>query len=158
MSLLAERHPRTVSEGGSPETSSQRVLADAAKPKTTKAAWRNRIVGSGEVAPSELIPNARNWRTHPKRQLDALEGALRGYNEINLRAMKLLAPGGMLVTCSCSYHVDAPTFLEMLRSAAADARREFRLVELRTQAADHPILLAAKETQYLKCAILEAVN
>jgi 23S rRNA (cytosine1962-C5)-methyltransferase len=89
---------------------------------------------------------------------DALEGALRGYNEINLRAMKRLAPGGMLVTCSCSYHVDAPTFLEMLRSAAADARREFRLVELRTQAADHPILLAAKETQYLKCAILEAVN
>ena len=89
---------------------------------------------------------------------DALEGALRGYKEINLRAMKLLAPGGILVTCSCSYHVDAPTFLEMLRSAAADARREFRLVELRTQAADHPILLAAKETQYLKCAILEAVN
>jgi 23S rRNA (cytosine1962-C5)-methyltransferase len=89
---------------------------------------------------------------------DALEGALRGYNEINLRAMNLLAPGGMLVTCSCSYHVDTPTFLEMLRSAAADARREFRLVELRTQAADHPILLAAKETQYLKCAILEAVN
>jgi 23S rRNA (cytosine1962-C5)-methyltransferase len=88
----------------------------------------------------------------------ALEGALRGYNEINLRAMKLLAPGGVLVTCSCSYHVDAPTFLEMLRSAAADARREFRLVEFRTQASDHPILLAAKETQYLKCAILEAAN
>ena len=88
---------------------------------------------------------------------DALEGALRGYNEINLRAMKLLAPGGLLVTCSCSYHVDAPMFLEMLRSAAADARREFRLIALRTQAGDHPILLAAKETQYLKCAILEAV-
>jgi 23S rRNA (cytosine1962-C5)-methyltransferase len=88
----------------------------------------------------------------------ALEGALRGYNEINLRAMKLLAPGGLLVTCSCSYHVDAPAFLEMLRSAAADARREFRLVELRTQARDHPILLAVKETQYLKCAILEAVS
>jgi 23S rRNA (cytosine1962-C5)-methyltransferase len=87
----------------------------------------------------------------------ALEGALRGYNEINLRAMKLLAPGGFLVTCSCSYHVDAPTFLEMLRSAATDARREFRLVEFRTQASDHPVLLAAKETQYLKCAILEAV-
>ena len=89
---------------------------------------------------------------------DALAGALRGYNEINLRAMKLLDRGGTLVTCSCSYHVDAATFLDMLRSAAADARREFRLLELRTQAADHPILLAAKETQYLKCAILEAVN
>jgi 23S rRNA (cytosine1962-C5)-methyltransferase len=89
---------------------------------------------------------------------EALAGALRGYNEINLRAMKLLSPGGVLVTCSCSYHVDAATFLDMLRSAAADARREFRLLELRTQAADHPILLAAKETQYLKCAILEAVD
>ncbi|OGB91901.1 MAG: SAM-dependent methyltransferase [candidate division NC10 bacterium RBG_16_65_8] len=89
---------------------------------------------------------------------EALAGALRGYNEINLRAMKLLSPGGILVTCSCSYHVDAPTFLDMLRSAAADGRREFRLLELRTQAADHPILLAAKETQYLKCAILEAAN
>lgn len=89
---------------------------------------------------------------------EALAGALRGYNEINLRAMKLLDRGGILVTCSCSYHVDAGTFLDMLRSAAADAHREFRLLELRTQAADHPILLAAKETQYLKCAILEAVN
>lgn len=88
----------------------------------------------------------------------ALAGALRGYKEINLRAMKLLSPGGVLVTCSCSYHVDAPTFLEMLRAAAADAHREFRLRELRTQANDHPILLAAKETQYLKCAILEALN
>ena len=89
---------------------------------------------------------------------ETLAGALRGYKEINLRAMKLLAPGGILVTCSCSYHVDAPTFLEMLRSAAADARREFRLVEFRTQASDHPILLAAKETQYLKCVILEALG
>ncbi len=89
---------------------------------------------------------------------EALAGALRGYKEINLRAMKLVAPGGVLVTSSCSYHVDAPTFLEMLRDAAADARREFRLLEVRTQAADHPILLAARETQYLKCVILEAVT
>jgi len=89
---------------------------------------------------------------------EALAGALRGYNEINLRAMKLLDRGGILVTCSCSYHVDVATFLDMLRSAAADAHREFRLLDLRTQAADHPILLAAKETQYLKCAILEAAN
>jgi 23S rRNA (cytosine1962-C5)-methyltransferase len=89
---------------------------------------------------------------------EALAGALRGYKEINLRAMKLLAPGGILVTCSCSYHVDAATFLDMLRAAAADAGREFQLRELRTQAADHPVLLAAKETQYLKCAILEALS
>ena len=89
---------------------------------------------------------------------EAVAGALRGYKEINLRAMKLLVPGGILVTCSCSYHVDAPTFLDILRAAAADAHREFRLLEFRTQARDHPILLAAKETQYLKCAILEALN
>jgi 23S rRNA (cytosine1962-C5)-methyltransferase len=89
---------------------------------------------------------------------DALAGALRGYKEINLRAMKLLTPGGILVTCSCSYHVDAPTFLQLLRAAAADAHREFQLRELRTQASDHPVLLAAKETQYLKCAILEAMS
>jgi 23S rRNA (cytosine1962-C5)-methyltransferase len=89
---------------------------------------------------------------------EALAGALRGYKEINLRAMKLLSPGGILVSCSCSYHVDAATFLEMLRVAAADAHREFQLRELRTQASDHPVLLAAKETQYLKCAILEALN
>jgi 23S rRNA (cytosine1962-C5)-methyltransferase len=89
---------------------------------------------------------------------EALAGALRGYKEINLRAMKLLAPGGVLVTCSCSYHVDAPTFFDMLRDAAADAQREFHVVESRTQAADHPILLAARETQYLKCVILEAME
>jgi 23S rRNA (cytosine1962-C5)-methyltransferase len=88
----------------------------------------------------------------------ALSGALRGYKEINLRAMKLLDPGGILVTCSCSYHMDAPAFLEVLRAAAADAHREFRLVELRTQTRDHPVLLAAKETQYLKCVILEALH
>ena len=89
---------------------------------------------------------------------EAVAGALRGYKEINLRAMKLLTPGGILVTCSCSYHVDAPMFLKMLREAAADAHREFQFREFRTQAPDHPILLAAKETQYLKCAILEALN
>ena len=89
---------------------------------------------------------------------EAVAGALRGYKEINLRAMKLLAPGGILVTCSCSYHVDAPTFLGMLREAAADARREFRLVGFRTQAEDHPVLLAVRETQYLKCVILEALT
>ncbi|MFB3816641.1 MAG: class I SAM-dependent rRNA methyltransferase [Candidatus Methylomirabilales bacterium] len=88
----------------------------------------------------------------------AVPGALRGYKEINLRAMKLLPPGGILVTCSCSYHVDAPTFVEMLRDAGADAHRGFRLLDFRTQAPDHPILLAARETQYLKCAVLEAVE
>jgi len=80
--------------------------------------------------------------------------ALRGYKEINLRAMKLLDPGGTLVTCSCSHHISQDLFKEMLIDAAYSAGRQARLVEMRTQALDHPILLAAKETQYLKCAIL----
>jgi 23S rRNA (cytosine1962-C5)-methyltransferase len=80
--------------------------------------------------------------------------ALRGYKEINLRAMKLLEPGGVLVSCSCSHHIDQDLFREMLIDAAYSAGRQARVVEMRTQARDHPILLAAKETQYLKCAIL----
>jgi 23S rRNA (cytosine1962-C5)-methyltransferase len=85
-----------------------------------------------------------------KRDLDA---ALRGYKELNLRALKMLRPGGVLVTCSCSYHVGQADFLEMLAEAAGDAHRNLRLVEVRTQAKDHPILLNVPETGYLKCAI-----
>ncbi len=80
--------------------------------------------------------------------------ALRGYKEINLRAMKLLEPGGLLVTCSCSHHISQDLFREMLIDAAYSAGRKASLLEMRTQARDHPILLAAKETQYLKCAML----
>lgn len=79
---------------------------------------------------------------------------LKGYKEINLRAMKLLEPGGVLVTCSCSHHVDQDLFKEMLIDAAYSAGRQARLLEMRSQARDHPVLLAARETQYLKCAIL----
>ena len=85
-----------------------------------------------------------------KRDLDA---ALRGYKELNLRALKMLHPGGILVTCSCSYHVSQSNFLEMLASAALDADRTLRLVEVRGQAKDHPILLNIPETAYLKCVI-----
>jgi 23S rRNA (cytosine1962-C5)-methyltransferase len=85
-----------------------------------------------------------------KRDLDA---ALRGYKELNLRALKMLRPGGILVTCSCSYHVSQPNFLEMLSSAALDAHRTLRLVEVRGQAKDHPILLNVPETSYLKCVV-----
>jgi 23S rRNA (cytosine1962-C5)-methyltransferase len=85
-----------------------------------------------------------------KRDLDA---ALRGYKELNLRALKMLRPGGILVTCSCSYHVSQQDFLEMLASAALDAHRTLRLVEVRAQAKDHPILLNVPETSYLKCVI-----
>jgi len=89
---------------------------------------------------------------------EALQNAIRGYKEINLRAMKLLREGGILVTCSCSYHLPVELFREMLVEAAADAHRRFRLIEFRTQAQDHPILLHVRETHYLKCAILEAVS
>jgi 23S rRNA (cytosine1962-C5)-methyltransferase len=80
--------------------------------------------------------------------------ALKGYKEINLRAMKLLEPGGALVTCSCSHHIDQELFREMLIDAAYSAGRQAKLLEMRSQARDHPALLAARETQYLKCAIL----
>ena len=85
-----------------------------------------------------------------KRDLDA---ALRGYKELNLRALKMLRPGGVMVTCSCSYHVSPPEFIAMLADAARDARRTLRLVEVRGQAKDHPILLNIPETAYLKCII-----
>ena len=82
-----------------------------------------------------------------------LEAALRGYKELNLRALKMLRPGGILVTCSCSYHVSQADFLEMLASAALDAHRTLRLIEVRGQAKDHPILLNVPESAYLKCII-----
>jgi 23S rRNA (cytosine1962-C5)-methyltransferase len=85
-----------------------------------------------------------------KRDLDA---AMRGYRELNLRALKMLRPGGVLVTCSCSYHVTLADFLEMMAAAARDARRSLRLVEIRGQARDHPVLLNIPETAYLKCVI-----
>ena len=85
-----------------------------------------------------------------RRDLDA---ALRGYKELNLRALKMLRPGGILVTCSCSYHVGQSTFLEMLADAARDGHRTLRLIEVRGQAKDHPILLNVPETAYLKCVI-----
>jgi 23S rRNA (cytosine1962-C5)-methyltransferase len=85
-----------------------------------------------------------------KRDLDA---ALRGYKELNLRALKMLRPGGILVSCSCSYHISSFNFLEMLASAALDAHRSLRLIEVRGQAKDHPVLLSVPETAYLKCVI-----
>jgi len=86
-----------------------------------------------------------------------VEGAARGYKEINLRALRLLEPGGVLVTCSCSHHLSEADFLEIVASASLDAGRALRVLERRTQAADHPILLTVPETHYLKCLILEVV-
>ncbi len=87
----------------------------------------------------------------------AVESALRGYKEINLRGLKLTRPGGFLVTCSCSQHVSTEAFQEMVNHAARDAKKRVRLVEYRTQALDHPILPAAPETKYLKCMILQVM-
>jgi 23S rRNA (cytosine1962-C5)-methyltransferase len=82
-----------------------------------------------------------------------LEAAMRGYKELNLRALKMLRPGGTLVTCSCSYHVSQANFLEMLASAAVDAHRQLRILEVRGQSKDHPVLLNVPETGYLKCVM-----
>jgi 23S rRNA (cytosine1962-C5)-methyltransferase len=88
------------------------------------------------------------------RQKASLESALRGYKELNLRAMKILNPGGYLVTCSCSFHVSEADLLEVVANAALDAHRTAVVVERRTQSRDHPILLTVPETHYLKCLIL----
>lgn len=82
-----------------------------------------------------------------------LETALRGYKELNLRALKMLRAGGILATCSCSYHVSESDFLAMLAGASADIHRSVRILEKRSQAKDHPILATVPETAYLKCVI-----
>jgi 23S rRNA (cytosine1962-C5)-methyltransferase len=87
----------------------------------------------------------------------AVEGALRGYREINQRALRLLNPGGVLVTCSCSHLVSEVALLEVIGQAALDTGKTLRVLERRVQAADHPILLAVPETMYLKCIILQSV-
>jgi 23S rRNA (cytosine1962-C5)-methyltransferase len=85
-----------------------------------------------------------------------MDGALRGYKEINLRAMKILNPGGILITCSCSYQLSEPLMDEVLERASADVRRTFRTRERRHQASDHPIRTGFPESLYLKCQILES--
>lgn len=87
-----------------------------------------------------------------------LDEAAKGYKEINLRALKLLEPGGILVTCSCSHHVSESMLFEIVAEAALDAGKTLRVLERRTQAADHPILLTVPETLYLKCQILEVLG
>jgi 23S rRNA (cytosine1962-C5)-methyltransferase len=91
------------------------------------------------------------------RQKASRESALRGYKELNLRALKILNPGGYLVTCSCSFHVSEADLLEVIAGAALDAHRIVSIVERRTQSRDHPILLTVPETHYLKCLILRVL-
>jgi 23S rRNA (cytosine1962-C5)-methyltransferase len=87
----------------------------------------------------------------------SVDAALRGYKEINLRAFHLLSPGGVLVTCSCSFHVDEAAFERTVLQAASDAKRSVQVVERRGAARDHPTLLGVPETRYLKCLILRAL-
>ncbi len=84
-----------------------------------------------------------------------MEGAVRGYKDINLRALRLLCPGGILVSCSCSHHLSEAMLLEIIAEASLDAGRTLRVLERRTQSPDHPILLTVPETHYLKCVILQ---
>ena len=87
-----------------------------------------------------------------------VRSAARGYKEINLRALKLLNPGGVLVTCSCSYHMSEDLFLEIIADAALDARRRVQIIEKRGQSSDHPVLLGVPETHYLKCVIARVIE
>ena len=88
----------------------------------------------------------------------SVETALRGYKELNLRALQMLRPGGILVTCSCSFHVEPEAFSDMLASAAADAGRRLRVLETRGAAIDHPALAGVPETRYLKCVISQVID
>ena len=88
----------------------------------------------------------------------AVQSALRGYKEINLRGLKLVRPGGFLVTCSCSQHVLPEMFQDVINQAARDAKKRIRLVEYRTQGYDHPILPQSVETKYLKTMILQVIE
>jgi 23S rRNA (cytosine1962-C5)-methyltransferase len=89
------------------------------------------------------------------KSMRAVEGAMRGYKELNLRALKMLRPGGLLVTCSCSHHVGWAELEASVTAAAADAHRRVRLLERRGAALDHPVVLNLPETEYLKCLVLE---
>ncbi len=92
------------------------------------------------------------------KSAQAVEAALRGYKEINLRAFRLASPGAVIATSSCSYHLGPEEFLQVLREAAADAGRDVTLLEMRGQAPDHPVNLLVPETRYLKCAVLLVRN
>jgi 23S rRNA (cytosine1962-C5)-methyltransferase len=105
---------------------------------------------AGEVFDAVVLDPPAFAKTHR-----AVEGALRGYKELNLRALKMLRPGGLLVTCTCSHHVSWADFEATVASAAADAHRRVRLLARRGAAPDHPVVLNLPETEYLKCLVLK---
>jgi len=129
---------------------------------------RHRIQASVEWIEANAFDLLRDWsaagNTFDTVVLDppafakskrAVAGALRGYKELNLRALKMLRPGGTLVTCSCSHHLSWDDFHGVLAAAAGDAQRRVRLLERRGAAPDHPVILNIAETEYLKCLILQ---
>jgi 23S rRNA (cytosine1962-C5)-methyltransferase len=128
---------------------------------------RHRISGEVDWMEANAFDLLRDWsgaaRTFDTIVLDppafakskrAVEGALRGYKELNLRALKMLRPNGTLVTCSCSHHISQDEFQGVVASAAGDARRRLRILERRGASPDHPVILNIPETEYLKCLIL----
>ena len=87
-----------------------------------------------------------------------VKSGARGYKEINLRALKLLNPGGVLITCTCSYHLSEETFLDIIAQAALDAHRRVQIIEKRGQSSDHPVLMGVPETHYLKCVMVRVIE
>jgi 23S rRNA (cytosine1962-C5)-methyltransferase len=132
------------------------------------AANRNRLSAAVDWVEGDAFQILRDWSAAGE-QFDAIvldppafaktkravEGALRGYKELNLRGLKMTRPGGLLVTCSCSHHVGWADLEAAVASAAADAHRRVRLLERRGAAPDHPVVLNLPETEYLKCLVLE---
>jgi 23S rRNA (cytosine1962-C5)-methyltransferase len=129
---------------------------------------RAQIAGQVEWVEGDAFAILRDWSEADERfdaivldppafakSLRAVEGALRGYKELNLRALKMLRPGGLLVTCSCSHHVGWSELEASVTSAAIDAHRRVRLLERHGAALDHPVVLNLSETEYLKCLVLE---
>lgn len=143
----------------SSDAAAQRGRANAAALGTTNVTWTvanafdrlNALDGAGERFGAIVLDPpafAKNKKSLP--------GARRGYKEINLRAIKCLEPGGVLVTCSCSYHVSREMLLEIVADAAGDAGRTIELLAIRAQAPDHPMLVTVPETEYLKCLVVRA--
>jgi 23S rRNA (cytosine1962-C5)-methyltransferase len=129
---------------------------------------RHRLQAAVEWIEANAFDLLRDWSTAGKtfdtvvldppafaKSERAVAGALRGYKELNLRALKMLRPGGTLVTCSCSHHVSWDEFHGVVAAAAGDAQRRVRLLERREAAPDHPVVLNIPETEYLKCLILQ---
>jgi len=144
-------------------------LARRSKSESNLIENRNQLVDEGrgvEWIEANAFDLLRDW-SDAKEEFDiivldppafakskrAMEGALRGYKEMNLRALKMLRPGGTLVTCSCSHHVPLGEFQAVVAAATGDAGRRVRLLETRGAAFDHPAILTIPETQYLKCLI-----